>query len=278
MKQLIRVMAYMLPVFMILPVGLWPVQDMGAQQLPVIYDSSDQAGEPYSGDDDFRHANQLYTQGEFEDAVAIYRRIIDSGVHSAELYYNLGNAYYRLGAIPSAILNYERAALLAPGDEDIKFNLEIAGSRVRDRIGELPVFFLNRWWTLTRGMLSAPAWALLSAVTFSLTLILISLFLFSSSVVLKKVCFWSSVLVLMVSLLSFSLGLDQRNYSRNHNTAIVFSPVVPVKSSPDKNSTDLFVIHEGTKVRVEDSIGDWRSVRLNDGNKGWVHKDVIEMI
>ena len=226
----------------------------------------------------FSRANELYLEGSFEEAILIYEQIVISGYHSAELYYNLGNAYYRSNKITPAILNYERASLLSPGDEDISFNLELARMHVRDRIEELPDFFLNRWWKDTRDFMSADAWASVTAATFIFSLLFLSVFLMSASVPVKKIFFWLAIIVFFLSVMSFSLGLDQRNHIRNHNSAIVFSPAVSVKSSPDINSTDLFVIHEGTKVWVEDSIGNWRAVRLSDGNKGWLQKDAIEMI
>jgi tetratricopeptide (TPR) repeat protein len=235
-------------------------------------------GHVYDPAEDLILANRLYSENNFREAALVYQRIIAAGYHAAGVYYNLGNAYFRSGNIPAAILNYERAALLSPGDEDIMFNLELARSRVRDRIESLPQFFLNRWWQQARDLISGGTWAALSVFFFITTLVVISVFLFSSSMIVKKVFFWLGVSFLTVSILSFSLGIDQRNHLRNHSTAIVFAPVVPVKSSPDAYSADLFLIHEGTKVRVEESIGDWRLVRLNDGNKGWIRMEDIEMI
>jgi tetratricopeptide (TPR) repeat protein len=226
----------------------------------------------------FRKANQLYSEGNYEEAVDLYNYILASGYHSASIYYNLGNAFYRSGKIPSAILNYERALLLAPGDEDIRFNLDLARVQIRDRIEEVPDFFINRWWKGARDTLNFRSWAIVSAVTFITTLIFLTVFLLVSKVIMKKLFFWLAVSLFFISVISFTVGLDQRNYVKNHNSAIIFSPVVSVKSSPDFNSADLFVLHEGTKVSVEDSIGDWRAVRLSDGNKGWLHKDGLEMI
>lgn len=226
----------------------------------------------------FIRANELYRDAKYEEAIMIYEQIMESGYHSADLYFNLGNAYYRSNKVPRAILNYERAALLSPGDDDIQFNIELSRMHVRDRIEKLPEFFLNRWWKGLRDSLSIGAWATLSIGTFIISLVLVSIFLMSSSAGIKRLFFWLAVIFMFTSLFSFSLGLDQRNHIRNHNSAIVFSPVVSVKSSPDLNSTDLFIIHEGTKVWVEDSIGEWRSVRLSDGNMGWLSRDAIEMI
>lgn len=229
-------------------------------------------------DEAFIRANQLYLDGSYEEAIIVYEKVLNSGYHSAALYYNLGNAYYRSNKIPPSILNYERAALLSPGDHDIRFNLELARMHVRDRIEELPDFFINRWWRNLRNLAGTGKWASISVFAFIISLVMLSIFLVSSTVHIKKIFFWLFVGIFIFSILSFSLGLDQSNYIRNHNTAIVFSPVVSVKSSPDVNSTDLFIIHEGTKVWVEESLGDWLAVRLSDGNKGWLKKDVIEMI
>ncbi|MGF1586751.1 MAG: tetratricopeptide repeat protein [Bacteroidales bacterium] len=226
----------------------------------------------------FREANELYAEGNYDRAVDLYKTILASGYHSASLYYNLGNAYYRSGNIPPSILNYERALLLAPGDEDIRFNLDLARAQIKDRIEEVPDFFINRMWKGVRDIINYRSWAAISAGTFILTLMSLSGFLLISKVVMKKLFFWVAVSLLFISVFSFSAGLDQRNYVKNHNSAIIFSPVISVKSSPDINSADLFVLHEGTKVSVEDSIGDWREVRLSDGNKGWLHKDGLEMI
>ncbi len=226
----------------------------------------------------FALANELFIEGRFEEAVLVYEHIINSGYHSPDLYYNLGNAWYRSNRISPAILNYERAALLAPGDDDIRFNLELARSHLRDRIEELPGFFLNRWWKGVRDIMSLGGWAKLSISAFTGMLAFLAIFLMASSRTVKKLFFWLSLLMFLVSALSFSLGLDQRNYMRNYNGAIVFAQSVSVKSSPDINSADLFIIHEGAKVWVEESIGDWYAVRLSDGNKGWLKKETVEMI
>lgn len=226
----------------------------------------------------FQEANELYAEGNYDEAAELYKRILASGYHSASLYYNLGNAYYRSGKIPPSILNYERALLLAPGDEDIRSNLDLARTQIKDRIDEVPDFFINRMWKGVRDILNYRSWAAISAGTFISTLIFLSGFFLVSKVLMKKLFFWLAVSLFFISAFSFSVGLDQRNYVKNHNSAIIFSPVISVKSSPDINSADLFVLHEGTKVSVEGSIGDWLEVRLSDGNKGWLHKDGLEMI
>ena len=233
------------------------------------------SGEP---EDLFRMANELYIDSRFEEAIDLYEEILDSGYHSAELYYNLGNACYRSNKIPDAILNYERALLLSPGDEDIRFNRELARMHIRDRVEELPGFFMKRWWASVRDLFSAGEWASASAAFFIIFLLMVTGFLIVRSVNLKRIFFWNAVILIIASALSISFGIDKRNHIRNHDTAIVFAPVVSVKSSPDINSTELFVIHEGTKVWIEDSIGHWREIRLSDGNKGWLPAESVEEI
>lgn len=274
-----KMFKYTLMVLLLLPVKMsMAIIDVNTEIVPDQQDILIEHSGEYDPEVGFRLANQLYTERSFEEAITIYKKIVSTGYHSAGLYYNLGNAYYRSNNIPAAILNYERASLLAPGDEDISFNLELARTHVRDRIETLPRFFLNRWWTEVRDLLSAERWAVLSVVSFIVTLIMLAGFFISSTVGIKKLFFWFSICLFIISVLGFVLGLDQRNNLRDHETAIIFSPVVSVKSSPDINSSDLFVIHEGTKVWVNDSIGDWLSVKLSDGNTGWVQKETLEMI
>jgi len=232
----------------------------------------------FDPDEAFLTANELYIEGKYEEAIGLYGDIAASGYQSPALFYNLGNAYYRSNKIPQAILNYERAALLSPGDEDISFNLELSRTFVRDRIEELPDFFLSRLWNGVRDKISAGAWAGISVILFISSLVFMAVFLISPTAGMKKAFFWLAIIFFLSFVMSYAFGLDQRNHLRDHSTAIVFSPVVSVKSSPDMGSADLFVIHEGTKVWVEDSIGDWRAVRLADGNKGWLLRNVIEMI
>ncbi|HOI48693.1 MAG TPA: tetratricopeptide repeat protein [Prolixibacteraceae bacterium] len=215
-------------------------------------------------------ANQHYLAQEFQQAASLYEQILSSGKESAQVYFNLGNAYYKTGDMNRAILNYERARLLAPQDEDIAFNLRMANQYVVDNIEELPQPFFLRWRTTLVNRASSGAWARLSAGSFILFLLMAGLFLFSRTTGLKRIGFWTGVVVLLFSVLSFSFASRQQKLLRERNHAIVFCPRVTVKSSPSQAGTDLFLIHEGLKVQITNSLNNWKEVKLADGNKGWL--------
>jgi len=225
--------------------------------------------------DSLSKANELYKSGKYQDAVLIYEYILDQGYESKELYYNLGNAYYKQNVISKAILYYEKALLLDPNDEDVIYNLELANRFVVDKIEVLPEFFITAWINDLRNMFSSDIWAIISLSSFILMLILISFYLYSHDLVIKKTTFWLSFLILIISATSFIFSFKQKHKILSENTAIVISPSVTVKSSPDASGTDLFVIHEGTKVWIEDKISDWKEIKLSDGSKGWLKKDEI---
>lgn len=218
----------------------------------------------------FEDGNAAYNEGNYEQALIFYNSIADVGMESAALYYNMGNTYYKMKDYPHAILYYEKALKLSPGDEDIRVNLEIANRAVVDKINTIPQSFISRWWNGLRLSLSADGWAWLSIVSFALLLICIFAFLMSRRTGVRKAGFFMG-LVFMVCL-AFSVifaTVSLRNLNR-HDEAIVMTPTVNVKSSPSEQSVDLFVLHEGTKVRVLDSARDWNKIRLADGSVGWL--------
>ncbi len=223
-------------------------------------------------------ANLYYANQMYEQAAELYQQVVDTGLVSSELYYNLGNAYFKQHNIPKAILYYEKARLLDPGNEDIKYNLELARSYVTDKVEVIPRFFLVGWyhWFLER--MSSDGWAWVSIIAFVLGLFLLTLFVFSKRSAWKKTGFTGGVVILFFSLLSFFFAWQSRDILTAHDHAIVMQPAVTVKSSPDENGTDLFVIHEGTKVAVVESADHWTEIRLDDGSKGWLPDDTITKI
>ena len=222
--------------------------------------------------------NKAYTESEFDKAIESYERVISSGYSASELYYNLGNAYYRNMDYKSAILNYERALLLSPDDENIITNLEFARNHIQDRIEIIPKFFLLRWIDSFVNIFPAKSWAVISITAFILFLILAVVFLFSRNIALRKLAFTFSVVVLFVSASSFYGGAAQNKKQTNHDEAIVFSPSVTVKSAPTSSGTDLFIIHEGLKVKILDTTNGWKEIRLSDGKIGWLQEDAIVAI
>jgi tetratricopeptide (TPR) repeat protein len=223
-------------------------------------------------------ANEYYANGDFSKAIELYEEVIGTGYEAAHLYFNLGNANYKTGAIPSAILNYERAKLLDPKNEDIIFNLELSNTHVVDQLEAIPEFFLVEWIRQLVDMFPTDAWAYWSLSAFLAFLVMLLIFLYSNISVLKRLSFYGAILALTVVVWSIYSAAEQKANISNDHSAIVFSPSVTIKSSPDDSGTDLFLLHEGTKVSLIDSLGDWINIRLSDGNVGWLEKRHLEII
>lgn len=221
-------------------------------------------------------AEDAYNNGNFGKAVELYKEIISIYGESAAIYYNLGNAYYKAGDVAPAILNYERALLLDPGDADIRFNLQMAKQRAVDNINPVGVFFLSRWINSLENVCSSDTWAKLAIVSFILFIGCLTLFFFSRWIRLKKLGFYVGLVLLLIIIFANVFAYNQKDELVNRNAAIVFSSTVTVKSSPDASGTDLFLLHEGTKVFIQSSLGEWYEIELEDGNKGWMPgKDVV---
>jgi len=223
-------------------------------------------------------AASLYSSGKYNEALDLWMSVYNTGVRSPSLEYNIGNAYFKMNNTPGAILFYERASLLKPADEDIQYNLQIARTLVVDKFVEIPELFFIRWYNFLSLTLSTNSWAKISIVTFILFLLALSLYIYSSRYRYKVTGFWTAILLLMISAGSIAFSVRNKNLILNNHKAIIFSPVVNGKSSPDSSGTDLFVLHEGSKVTINDQVGDWYEIRLSDGNKGWVPANSLEKI
>lgn len=232
----------------------------------------------YSQDSLLVRANQLYAEEKYDQAIDLYQQILKNNQESAEVYYNLGNSYYKKGLYTRSIINYERAKLLAPNDDDIDFNLDIANQHVVDAITPLPKIFFIRWWHNLINKFSVDGWAKISVFTFILTLILAGIFFFTASSGIKRSAFWSGILVLAISVLSFNFAGRQEKKITDHRFAIITQPSITVKSSPSEGGTNLFLIHEGLKVEILDQLGAWKNIRLADGNQGWLPDSSMEKI
>ncbi len=227
---------------------------------------------------DWEKANAFYTTGEYQKAISLYEQILAGGHESAKLYFNLGNAYYKAGDVNKAILNYERAKLLAPQDKDIDFNLQIANQFVVTSINALPQPFFLRWRTSIINKYPADTWAYISTGAFLLFLILLGLFIFSRKISIRRFSFWIGILVVLFSGFSFSFAAQQKKKLVQRDHAIVFCPRVTVKSSPAESGTDLFLLYEGLKVEITDSLNNWKEIKLADGNEGWLPDSCIVKI
>jgi tetratricopeptide (TPR) repeat protein len=231
-----------------------------------------------TAEEKFTAGTESFSAGNYEKALEYWMDTYKTGYRSAELEYNIGNACFKLNNIPGAILFYERAYLLKPGDEDINYNLQIARTLVVDRFEEIPELFFIRWYNLLALSLSTNTWAWISVVAFILCLLFLSLYFYTSKYRMKVFGFWLALLLIIISLVSLAMTIRNRRMIYESQKAIIFSPAVNGKSSPDNSGTDLFVLHEGTKVTVEDEVGEWYEVRLTDGNKGWIPANSLEII
>ncbi|MBP3354536.1 MAG: tetratricopeptide repeat protein [Bacteroidales bacterium] len=225
-----------------------------------------------------QEAADAYTKEDYKKAALIYQTLADSVGVSPELYYNLGNSYYKLKDYPKAILNYERALLMLPGDEDIRTNLEMARANITDKIDTLDKSFISVWFESVINIASSNAWALFAIITFLIFLIGIFTYIFTKNITIRKVGFFGAVLMLILSLFANIATYKQRDKIENRNHAIIMAPSITVKSSPADSGTDLFILHEGTKVKVTDKVGDWSEIKIDDGNSGWIPSSKMEII
>ncbi len=235
-------------------------------------------GQSASVNDSVSAGNQLYNTGKYQDAIRKYQSVVSQGFESAELYYNLGNCFYKTGNATYAILNYERAKKLAPNDEDIRYNLDLARTQIVDNIVTLPEPGFLRWWKQLVSSQSISFWGTLSIITFFIFLSLFGLFLLSSSYRIKRLAFWLSIASVSISAITFSFGSHLTSNLINHNTAVITDRSVRIKSSPSETGTELFIVHEGVTVQLTDKLGDWVNVSLPDGNKGWVKESSMVRI
>jgi tetratricopeptide (TPR) repeat protein len=226
----------------------------------------------------FNEGARLYSAGKYREALEQWQSIYASGIRSANLDYNIANAAFKLNNIPEAILFYERALLLKPADEDIQYNLQIARTLVVDKFVEIPELFFVRWYNFLALTLSTNSWAKISLISFILFLISLSLYIYSSRYNRKVIGFWLAIILIVTSLSSITFSIRNKNLIYYNPKAIIFSPLVNGKSSPDNSGKDLFVLHEGTRVTIEDEVGGWYEIRLSDGNKGWVPSNSLNKI
>ncbi|MGC3979462.1 MAG: tetratricopeptide repeat protein [Paludibacteraceae bacterium] len=222
-------------------------------------------------------ANELYKQGNYSDAASIYEDEIKKGI-SAELYYNMGNTYYKMGEVGLSILNYERALRLKPSYSDAEYNLNIAKQKVVDNVGATPVFFVKRWATSIFEWFTSSQWAVISILSFVLSLGLILLFAFSRERDKRKLYFYASFTLFFVTVIAFVLSGIRKEQMLKHRDAIIMNGAVTVKSSPDKSGTDIFQLHEGTKVQIKTMLTNWAEIELENGAVGWVEESTIERI
>ena len=224
------------------------------------------------------NADTEYQKGNYQQAIRDYEEILKNG-ESAEIYFNLGNAYYRTDNITKAVLNYERARLLSPGDDDINFNLQFARSKTIDKITPESEMFFVTWYKSLVNFTSVDNWAKTGILCIVMALLLVLLYLFGPQLMLRKIGFFGGLAFFVIFLLSNLFAFQQKQALNNRTGAIIISPSVNIKKTPAKNSADQFVLHEGTRVDIIDKgMTDWRCIRVGDGREGWIETKAIEEI
>jgi hypothetical protein len=231
-----------------------------------------------SADELWTEAERAYREGEFAEAVVAYEAIIAQGMESAELYYNLGNAYFKQNNLGRSILFYNRAQLLNPSDEDVHHNLMYARTKTKDNIQQLPEFFFVRWVKDIREWMSSDGWAMWSLLSFVVAVASLLIYLLMRSVVWRKVGFYMMSLAVLIFITTTLFAASSRKMLVERDGAVVMSGAVSVKSSPDKNATELFVLHEGTELKLSGEDGTWCEVQIADGRTGWIEQMHIEKI
>ena len=223
-------------------------------------------------------ADTAYVQSDYEKAVKLYAKLAEQNPN-AEVFYNLGCAYYRIDDMAHSVLWFERALKLDPSSKDIQFNLEMARSKTIDKIVPQHEFILFTYFRSMTNWFSLHTWTIIGLLCFVLTLVSLLLFWGAGSITMRKAAFSSAVLLLLVTVLSNVCAQQQRKFKQIHTSGIIIAPAVTVKSTPADNGNDLFVLHEGSKVEILDnSLKEWCEVTIADGKQGWIPKKSFDLI
>ncbi|MBT8311760.1 MAG: tetratricopeptide repeat protein [Flavobacteriaceae bacterium] len=226
----------------------------------------------------FDSATVAYNQGNYEKAIAHYQAILEEGKHSAALYYNLGNCYYKRNQIAPSIYYYEKALLLAPNDAEIKNNLVYAQNMTLDAITPLPETTLSRFYKQVTGIMPFDGWAYLGivfVVLFVLAYILFYYFRYSTQ---KRIAFITSLIAIALAVISILIAFVEYQDFKADDPAIIFAQEITVKTEPNDRSDVAFVLHEGTKVNVMDAFDNWKKIQLSDGQVGWLPDDALRLL
>lgn len=231
-----------------------------------------------SPEEQFNKANALYRSGDYKDAARSYESLIAGGYVSSALYYNLGNAYYKQNDIPKSILNYERALKLKPGDEDISFNLRLANLSTVDKIEPLPKLFYEQWKDNLISLYNEDIWSKFGIIALWIALLFAALYIFTNSTFLKKTGFFATVIFLVTGITILVIAGIQHQRLTGNKSAIITETSAYIKSSPDDKSTNLFMLHAGTRIDIIDELKGWKKIRIANGNVGWISENEMEII
>jgi tetratricopeptide (TPR) repeat protein len=226
----------------------------------------------------YHDANIAYQKLDYEKSILLYEQLVKSNYVSLEIYYNLGNSYFKAGNFAKAIVNYERALKIAPDDEDVNFNLKIASLKVVDKIETVPEVFYKKWTNDIASLLPADTWTLILIFLVWLLFGSAAFYIIGRTVAAKKTAFIGGIFILSITCITAVIA--KRSYSKTSidEQGIVMSSSVYIKSSPDEKGNDLFILHEGTKVEVLDQLNDWKKIRIANGSVGWMKVEEMEKI
>ena len=223
-------------------------------------------------------AQYAYDQQNFKKAAEFYSKLCEIDPQNADLHYNLGNAYFKHQALAKSILHYEKALKIIPQHQDAAHNLKIANQKTVDKVESVPELFIYRWWRSIYNLYPADTWGLISIVLLLMCLLGLSIFLFASKVQLKKIGFYGGLFNLFFGFICILLAYNQRSYMQTFSYGIIMDASVNVISSPSAGSSQLFVLHEGTKVKIKTKDNNWIRIALPNGNEGWIADKYIESI
>lgn len=223
-------------------------------------------------------ANEYYKNNHYQLAIEEYNKLLLDGFEGTSLFYNLGNAHYRLGKVGYAILYYEKALKLSPNDEDVKHNLALAKLNLKDKVDTLPPFFIFNLWEGLLTAFSVSGWTIIVYIIFILLLVAAVAYFFSRNITEQRISFFSGAGLTIAFVFAIILLIVKMNKEYNVKDGIIVETSVVVKSSPDYSSKDSFQIHEGLKVRIEDNVDNWVKIRLEDGKIGWISEKNLGII
>lgn len=226
----------------------------------------------------FVQANEAYTKGQYQQAIETYEKVLATGNFSNEIYYNLGNAYFKTKQKGKAVLNFERALLANASDEDAAYNLAIVNQQLADNLEQVDAFFLKKWWQSFHKITSSGFWSFFTLAFLWLGIGGFILWLLSKERAKKKQGFIGGIVLLLLSLLFFLAARSQATFEQNSQMAILVTPTIDLRNGPDEKSTSLLKIHEGLKVELLDQIDTWYKVKLSNGEQGWLPKVSVEEI
>ncbi len=223
-------------------------------------------------------ANDAYSMGQYESAYNDYKSIEQGGMHSYKLYYNMGNACYKIGRMGEAILCYEKALKLNPAGEDAQINLQIARLQTLDKIDVVPEFILKTWVKDIRNAFSSNGWAYITIALLAVAALLMLLFKFAPTTGKRKFSFVLACVVFLFAIISVLFAVNLRRNANRDDSAIVMVPVSNIKSAPNATGNNLFILHEGSKVEILEEAGQWCRIEISDGRQGWMNLSDIEVI